>query len=180
MHGGDTNAASVGGTDEEHCRWCGGPLTVLLDLVLKEGLTFLELPHGRLRIPTCEFCVCYGTVFAEVDLMGGARWSEVNVRPDYLPDGELGGRIAQATRGLGERLRSPFEAMAFGCDVEVSHVGGVPAWIQDASYPRCPRCGELMPFLGQVDTSEVAWGEGAIYAFHDAACRLAATTYQQT
>lgn len=37
-----------------------------------------------------------------------------------------------------------------------------------------------MPFLGQVDTSEVAWGEGAIYAFHDEGCGLAATVYQQT
>ena len=89
-------------------------------------------------------------------------------------------RLARATRGFGAPLRSPFEAMAFGTDVEVSHVGGVPAWIQDARYPRCPRCGELMSFLGQVDTSVVAWGEGAIYAFHDVPCSLAATVYQQT
>lgn len=180
VEGGDPGVASVGGQVAEGCGWCGGPLTVVLDLRLTDRLRFLGLGGERLVVPTCELCVGYGTVFVDVSLDGAARWSDVNVRPEHLPGGEIDDRIPRGVRGLGPALRSPFATMAFGLTVEVSHVGGLPAWIQDARYPACPRCGELMPFLGQVDTSEVAWGEGAIYAFYDAACALAATVYQQT
>ena len=180
VEGGDTEVASVGGQVAENCGWCGGPLTVLLDLRLTDRLQFLGLAGERLVVPTCEFCTCYATVFVDVSLDGAARWSDVNVRPEHLPAGEIDERIPRGVRGLGPQLRSPLATMAFGSAVELSHVGGLPAWIQDAQYPACPRCGELMPFLGQVDTSEVAWGEGAIYAFYDAACALAATVYQQT
>lgn len=181
VEGGEVDAASVGGLDKEHCQWCGGPLTVLFDLDLADGrLSFLGLSGDRLRVPTCEFCVCYATVYIDVDLSGGARWSDLNIRPTYLPDGEVGERLAAGARGLGDATRSPLEVMAFGYDVEVTHVGGVPTWIQDGAYPSCGRCGELMPFLGQVDTSKVAWGEGTIYAFLDARCGVAATLYQQT
>lgn len=75
--------------------------------------------------------------------------------------------------------RSPFAAMAYPND-DVSQLVGLPTWVQDPEFPPCPTCGELMPFLGQVDTSVVAWGEGTIYAFVDAGCRTAATVYQQT
>lgn len=184
VEGGDPLAASVGGQDEERCGWCGLPLTVLLDLgIADERLGFLSLPGSRLRMLTCELCIGWTTVFIDVDGDGAARWADCNEPPsrrrsaDEMDPDDL---MPRGIRTLGRATRSPLEPMALAYYIEVSHVGGIPTWVQHAEYPRCPRCDELMPFLGQVDTSEVAWGEGTIYAFHDADCGLAASLYQQT
>jgi hypothetical protein len=62
-----------------------------------------------------------------------------------------------------------------------SQLFGHPTWVQNPEYPQCPRCEELMRFVGQVDTfSELPLWEGMIYAFVDPACGVAATCYQQT
>lgn len=161
---------------EESCGGCSGPLTVLLDLdVRDERLRFLGLTGERLRVLTCERCVCFDTVYAEVDFAGAARWLEESPRlsdpPEwsYLPEREL---------GLGVERRTPFEAHAFGN--HMSQLGGQAGWIQNPDYPQCPRCGRLMPFLGQVDLHEFELFEGAIYAFLDLGCGVVATYFQQT
>lgn len=35
-------------------------------------------------------------------------------------------------------------------DVKFTKIGGMPTWIQDSEYPRCPKCGEEMKFIGQI------------------------------
>lgn len=56
----------------------------------------------------------------------------------------------------------------------LARIGGEPSWIQGASVPRCPICGEKMEFLMQLDSElssceqggEVMFGSGGIlYAF---------------
>lgn len=161
---------------EQQCPGCGGPLTVLLELDLRdERLRFLGLCGDRLRVLTCERCGCYGTVYAEVDLAGGAQWmpesEKLNAAPDwcYLPERQL---------GLGLKRRTPFEAHAFG--IHMSQVGGQAGWIQNPDYPYCPRCQRRMPFLAQVDLLTDFDSEGSIYAFLDQDCGVVATLYQQT
>ncbi len=163
----------------QRCGGCSGPLTELLDLDLRdERLGFLGLPGERLRVLTCEGCVCYGTVYAEVDLAGNARWLEDRADPpeglymsedSYLPERQL---------GLGLKRRTPFEAHAFANNL--SQLGGQSGWIQNPDYPECPRCGALMPFLGQVDLEEFPRCEGSIYAFLHVGCGVVATLFQQT
>lgn len=65
--------------------------------------------------------------------------------------------------------------------MEESQLGGVPNWIQDAEYPRCPGCQRRMLCIGQVAMDDIIPDhEGMTYAFLCAECGKAATTYQQT
>lgn len=183
---GDTAAVSVGGdVDRQACPWCPNPLTVMLDMALTDPrLAAYGWTGERLVIPTCELCLCHAVaksvLYVEVDSTGAAAWSDINTAERDPLDEVLRDRIPHAVRGLGMATRSPLEPLAFAYDVEMTYVGGAPAWVQGPAYPRCPRCGEHMPFVGQVDTSVLAWGEGAIALFVDLDCGLAATNYQQT
>jgi hypothetical protein len=193
---GDGAVASVGGPDDaQSCPWCENPLTILLDLRVGDpALRFLGINRDRIRIPTCELCGCRTTLYMDIDADGEGSWSQLNVRPERLVLERYDDHMVQGVRKLGKPRLSPFEATAFGWDVfdwdasysrqggaeESSQLGGAPTWIQDAEYPSCPRCDQLMRFIGQVDTSKVAWGEGTIYVFLDADCMMAATSYQQT
>lgn len=174
---------AVYGPHDGLCGWCGARLTTLFDLSLSDSrLAFLQRSGRRLTVATCLGCVCYGTVFMEVDDDGGCEWSPVNVRPDYLPEHGLEAAPALPCR-LGRARRTPFEALAFGwyAGGQLSQLGGQPAWVQNADYPSCPRCGELMASLGQLEPAYFDdRQEGIIYAFHDPECGLAATVYQQT
>jgi hypothetical protein len=166
--------------DHPPCPWCGDALTTVFDLDLSSGdLAFLGLPTGRLRVITCERCTAYGEVHTDVDLAGAATWSDANTRPSFIGDGEW---IRVATRfELGGRRGTPVETIAVDYLGGRSQLGGYPSWDQDAAYPTCLRCGELMPFIGQIDYADVdQLGEGMLYAFFDPECLTAATTYQQT
>ena len=69
--------------------------------------------------------------------------------------------------------------MAFGD--ELSQLGGQPTWVQYHEYPPCPKCGEPMTFLAQVDEGEIdQLAEGVIYVFLDQACGTSASLLQAT
>jgi hypothetical protein len=59
---------------------------------------------------------------------------------------------------------------------ELAVTAALRGWVGDASYPRCPDCDQLAPFVGQL---EVASG-GRFYSFFCARCSIAMTLYQQT
>jgi hypothetical protein len=168
--------------DDGSCAWCGGRLTTLLDIDLRDSrMGFLGFGGRRLRVVTCERCTSYGPVYTDVDLDGGARWSDDNRRPEYLPDAdELDDWIYLPSRqlGLGGERRTPFEAMAF--ESHMSQLGGCATWIQNPDFPVCLRCERRMPFVAQVDGADFDDFEGMIYAFFDPACGVVATCYQQT
>ena len=71
----------------------------------------------------------------------------------------------------------------------LSRIGGVPSWIQDALVPTCPICGEKMEFLMQLDSGfpsgeqggEVMFGSGGIlYVFWCERTRVSAFFMQCT
>jgi hypothetical protein len=162
------------------CPWCGDALSTVFDLDLDlEDLKFLVLPKGRLCVRTCERCTAYGHVHTDVDLAGGSRWSPGNVRPSFVADGEW---VRVGTSFATGRTRTTtVETLAFAYLGRRSQLGGQPSWDQDDDYPDCLRCGEPMPFLGQIDYADVGeLGEGMLYAFFDPRCLTAATAYQQT
>ena len=168
---------------QDRCQWCGRDLVTLLDLDLADArLAFLDLHGSRLRIATCESCACFGPVYTGVDGAGGARWSEHNTRPAYLPENTASwGAWKQAHLVLGREPRGPFDAAYYAVSVPFSQVGGHPTWLQDASYPTCPSCDRLMPALGQVAAEDIdEYGEGIYYAFLCTTCSIACTLYQQT
>lgn len=74
---------------------------------------------------------------------------------------------------------SPFAAAEpFRLD-DASLIGGIPSWLQDATFPRCLDCGELMLFFGQHDNGSVG-EEGIYHAFYCPDCRISAVNYEQT
>jgi hypothetical protein len=166
---------------DEACRFCGRALIALVDLDLDaERLRALALPTGRLRLATCVACAPWAQLYTEIDLRGGARWRQGNVRPRGLPvDLEL--PAIDADRLAVGLARGPHAAAHEASPVEKSQVGGHPTWIGDAAFPRCARCDQLMTFVAQIDRAELdPPSEGRFYAFLCATCGLAAATCQQS
>lgn len=176
--------ASIIADHEGACGWCRRPLTTLLDLDLASlALAFLGLRGRRLRIATCDVCSCFAPVFTHVDPDGGSTWHDGSPTPDFLPrDAPLSPRMPQGRLVFGSTSRPWLEAANWLVPgVRFSQIGGHPTWVQDARYPRCPECGQTMPFVAQVSNEDIEeYGEGIYYAFACLGCGVAAVGYQQS
>lgn len=70
----------------------------------------------------------------------------------------------------------------------LNRVGGEPCWIQNAEYPNCPSCRQMMTFLLQLDSDlptedggEWLWGSGGIgYVFWCDVCKVSGLLWQCT
>ena len=114
---------------------------------------------------------------------GKSSWHEGNRRPDYLPqDADDWPRMPQDRLTLGKEPRHWLEAANWLVPgVRFSQVGGHPTWIQDADYPRCPKCDRAMPFVAQISNDDLDEdSEGIYYMFVCRDCGVAATNYQQS
>lgn len=167
---------------EDCCPWCSRQLTNLVDVVPAEcGVSIPLFATGRIQVTTCEICTAFGTIYGEFDETGQGRWSSLNTRPNHLPEEtDAWARLPQdslATAGMRSAL---FAADDF-LPTTFSQLGGHPAWVQDADYPRCPACARRMMFLAQLDHEEMEdMSEGRFYAFVCLSCQTTATSYQQT
>jgi hypothetical protein len=169
---------------DNSCRWCNQQMTSLLTLDLTNpALRFLGFDGQHLRITTCETCTGYGVVFTKADLSGNAEWHDANAKPSYLPnETESWIRMPEAPLVFSSQPRHWIESAdwCFAAGPS-SQLGGHPTWVQNAEYPRCPNCQELMPFLAQLDRTDVEeYGEGIYYMFFCKECGVAATSYQQS
>ena len=165
------------------CPLCGDPGVGLFDLDLSDDrLRFLEGELRRLVVPFCDRCIYhYGpAMLSRVGDDGVGLLDELNERqPDFEVVDEY--RLPSAPLELGERRRTPYEHEAWPLQGRASQIGGAPHWLQSADYPSCPDCGRPMPFIAQLETSQLGEAlEGIHYAFHCADCRTAAVVYQQT
>lgn len=113
---------------------------------------------------------------------GGSNWSTFNSKPDYLPDESEDEYVLPS-----ERLVMSAQARAVDYAVDpclpttFSQIGGMPTWEQDCAYPDCPKCGETMVFVGQIDCADIEeYGEGVYYSYLCSGCHITATNYQQT
>lgn len=172
----------------DHCPWCGRQLVTLLDIDLRDARCATLLTTGeRLCIPYCTWCSLYTTIYMNTDLHGNAQWSTVNGDPPEIlakiSDDGYQPKWSQQRLVLGEQRLSPYEAVDWmNSWIPLSQFGGHPAWINDASYPRCPGCGAHMSCIGQVAWEEVQnmYTEGITYAYVCIPCGFAATTYDQS
>jgi hypothetical protein len=169
----------------EHCPWCGLELLRRLDVDLDDPrLADLGLTgHGRVIALTCIGCGGYTHIFGEYQPNGTATWSASNTKPTYLPPaGDDDGLDMPTGRlDLGPRRPSPVAGIAW--DAGGSTLGGLPDWIQDATYPTCPHCRTTMYFLAML-TGDDLWGEsaeGCDYVFFcTSGCKTTAVVYQQS
>jgi hypothetical protein len=167
---------------EDSCPWCGQPLTNLFDVVPSEfGMFEISIAIDRVQVTTCEVCTAFGTVFGVMDEAGRGQWHSENSRPKYLPDdSDTWARLPQDSLTPAGKRPALFAANWL-LPTTFSQLGGHPTWIQDADYPRCPRCSQTMMFLAQVANDEIEnYSEGIYYAFVCLACATTATGYQQS
>ena len=169
---------------EGRCRWCGRRLTVLLDLDLRHPtLGFLGLDGTRLRLVLCEECSLWNRLYMDVDLMGGVTWSVFNVAEgETIPGEELLFTPPTHRLGLGPRRASAVEVVARIDAWDVSQLGGLPNWVQDADYALCPACHQRMTFVGQVTPKLVTNRaiDGMLYGLLCLTCLRSIVIYQCT
>lgn len=168
---------------DEKCKCCGGDLTNLFSFDLTNSLLdFINCNNKKLNIPTCHVCNCYGPIYMDIDTSGTAHWSELNTKPEYLGDvSDDEYIILKNPLRISKVKRSCFHASSELLETTFSQVGGHPTWIQDAEYPKCPKCSNHMKFIGQIDWADIEeYGEGIYYAFVCEECNIAATNYQQS
>ena len=166
------------------CPWCGRRLVHLLELDLRNRrLEFLPFFGPRLAVLSCDSCTLFAeNVFAKVGADGEARWHSQNVRPDSLARDPADWPTSPwQSAALSLSLRMPMQAVESDrLGGSVSQIGGLPKWVQDAHYPKCPDCGQSMHFLAQLDNGDFPSHEGIHYVFLCADCRVTATNYQQS
>jgi len=178
---GDDAPVRIALAEDAYCRWCDRQLTVLFDInAACAQLNFMPVVAERLRFLMCDRCSCYGTMYFDLAADGSSTWSLNNSRPEFIYMGEWD-RLPENKMRLGVPRRSPYEADQFVMEEGMSQIGGHPAWIQDAEYPPCPECGDLMSFIAQLQTSDLEEiSEGTTYCFLCPGCRVTAVNYQQT
>lgn len=183
----DKIAVAVMTAYEDRCRWCGRRLTALLDLDLRHpAMGFLGLAGKRLRIVMCEECSLWSQLFFDVDLLGRAEWSAFTGQKPETTFGPDDGRMVftpvdhQLTRG--PRCASPFEVVARGDQPDVSQLGGMPGWVQDAEYVMCPACQRRMMVVGQVAPEAITNRaiDGVLYGLLCLDCLCSTVIYQCT
>ncbi|HAB17894.1 MAG TPA: hypothetical protein PLX89_18135 [Verrucomicrobiota bacterium] len=181
---GETACQSVSLLKEAHetCPWCRSPLVNFFEFKLSTPeVSFLGLSGPNLPVLTCEACSCFGPVFGNIDRIGVAHWSSMNRRPDWLPnDIALWDRGPWSGKAVRLTPRRAVHAVEWCSTATTSQVGGLPSWVQNAEYPGCPDCQKTMTFIAQLDNGHFPGNEGIYYAFLCGACRVTATTYQQS
>ena len=177
------NPVAVVSVFPEHCQWCEWEMTTLFDFALGSSrLEFLGLQGERLRVVRCDRCSLYAVIYMDVDTNGESSWAKENVEPDFLGGKrDIYPRLPVDRMTLGVKRRSPYEANWLALEQGHSQIGGHPAWVQDAEYPECPGCAELMTFIAQLLTYDLYdYREGTTFAFLCVPCGKTATVYQQT
>lgn len=164
------------------CPWCFQPLSHMIALDLEDlRLKFIPFAGPKLPVLTCHRCACYGPFFAKVDSAGEALPHPGMARPRYLPDStEQWDLPAWAGVTVSLAPRRAIHAVDWGMELKSSQIGGLPCWVQNAEYPKCPDCARTMSFLAQLNDDDFPGHEGTHYAFLCAACRVTSTGYQQT
>lgn len=162
------------------CPACEGALGWLfdftsLDLEKQAELFSEDLSGAPRRILCCFHCACYETVLTKY----GPDMDELWIAPIECEFENDGSQWNTCIREIADRPTSPFAASEPFALEDSSTLGGMPSWLQDAEFPRCPECRRLMRFLAQHDNGALG-EEGLYYAFFCGDCSVASVSYQQT
>ena len=169
---------------DQSCPWCKQLLVHLINLDPSDGrFAFLEIAGSSFPVLTCDACTCYGAgfIYSRVSADGASHLVTENKRPPWLPE-NISSWARNPWSGRAVRLsqRRAIYAADWCLPVNISQVGGIPSWVQDTAFPKCPDCATTMKFMAQIDNAQFPGHEGVYYAFLCASCRVTATTYQQT
>lgn len=180
----DNIAVNFLNKETNKCPCCGKPLFSLFRLNTT-NLAMLNLKKykpNKLNISTCIYCTCYDPIYTDIDLNGNTSWSKINTISDplYIPECEEDEDYNNNYYVDTNPKCSTYASNQF-LKMKLTKIGGMPAWIQDADYPTCPKCNNTMKFIGQISMEDFEeYGEGIYYGFLCEDCNIASTTYQQT
>lgn len=179
----DTSVRTFAPSPSGACPVCQGPLIHLIELDLKDPrFAFIQIDGPVLPVLTCEECTYHmDPIFARIGPTGTATWHEANATPDVAPQRSVSENSHPWRLHACQLVRRrPREAVEDGSPMNGSQIGGLPGWVQDSAYPKCPDCGETMRFIAQLDNSHFPGWEGVHYVLLCAPCHVTATGYQQT
>lgn len=156
------------------CPSCDASLVWLFDFTDVDRDSEPIRPAGSpQKVLCCARCACYGPVFAKYRGDGATEFVANTTSYSEMDEGEF----PAETRQFSLAPVSPFVgAEPFQLN-ELSTIGGVPMWVQDAEFPHCIKCSQTMQFLAQYDCTEIG---GSYYAFYCNSCCVSAVGYQQT
>ena len=163
---------------DRKCPACGGILSWLFDF---SALPSKFFSGDRQKVPRkvlcCLNCACFSPIFSKYSSDGAAEWHSGTRSTEFEPSGTWPSCQCQ----LNPAAFPPFAAAdPFHLD-DASTLGGIPMWLQDSEYPRCPDCAQPMQFLAQFyNLAMPKPEEGIFYGFFCGSCQVAAVTYQQT
>jgi hypothetical protein len=158
------------------CPTCGGSLSWLFDFsdVGKDRFG-AELTDAPMNVVCCLHCACFGPVYGSYCPDGTAQLHPANKPCKFAHTGDREAIV----RRLDDMPCPPFACAEPFSLTDASTLGGIPMWLQDAEFPRCIECGQVMNFFAQHDNSPLR-EEGIYYAFFCAPCHTTAVSYQQT
>jgi hypothetical protein len=178
-----------GGHADGECSLCGGVLHRLISFEpVPQGLGVTEL--ARLELATCLSCLGWeqAPLFYRHERDGKAisiGYDGPTVVPQFPvgPLRECWVRLAETPR------RWYWQGWGSSSSREhLNRIGGEPCWVQDAEYPECPSCGEVMSHLMQLDSDlatsdgrDWSWGSGGIgYVSWCDRCKVSGLLWQCT
>lgn len=181
----NTNSIDISFLNKESniCPLCSNPLFSLFKVNANATsiFNFKKYKPNKLNISTCIYCTCYNSIYTDIEFSGNTFWSKFNTsldsqyisettEEDFTNDYSIDSNAKHATYASNQFL-----------NMRLTKLGGMPAWIQSAEYPICPKCKNKMKFIGQISMEDFEeYGEGIYYIFLCEDCHIASTTYQQT
>lgn len=165
----------------ENCPHCSLPLINLFEVAPGAVGLSADCWPEKIRILICQCCTVYDTVFATLDPQGQPRWFEKNAISALAVKNSADWITLPLDILHPAETRLPLFAADPNLPTTFSQLGGHPAWVQDAEYPKCPTCAQTMMFLAQISYEDIEeYADGMLYGFICPTCRTTATSYQQT
>lgn len=165
----------------ENCPHCSLPLINLFEVAPGAVGLSADCWPDQIRILICQCCTVYDTVFATLDPQGQPRWFEKNAISALAVKNSADWITLPLDILHPGEIRLPLFAADPNLPTTFSQLGGHPAWVQDAEYPKCPTCAQTMMFLAQISYEDIEeYADGMLYGFICHTCRTTATSYQQT
>ena len=165
----------------ENCPHCSLPLINLFEVAPGAVGLSADCWPDQIRILICQCCTVYDTVFATLDPQGQPRWFEKNAISALAVKNSADWITLPLDILHPAETRLPLFAADPNLPTTFSQLGGHPAWVQDAEYPKCPTCAQTMMFLAQISYEDIEeYADGMLYGFICHTCRTTATSYQQT
>ncbi len=170
---------------KDTCPWCGRHIVNFFEFDLRgDLLNFLPVCGGRLTIATCETCAAFsGGLFMKAGPDGGTSWYPGNERPRIVRERSANEEPwYQASKlRISPQQRLPHRSEDWLKQDLHSQIGGLPGWIGDAAYCKCPQCNKRLMFIAQLAVRDIIHpADGMYYALMCPDCWITAIRYQQT